>query len=260
MDWAIRFNLRRQSTALNSLIVLLLLFCSACDKDHSFDCFRSTGAVTTETRTVGDFYEICLEDNVNLYITQDTTLSQNYLYVEAGENLIAGIETEVSEGILYLRNANRCNWVRSYKVPVNVYLFCRSLFVFDYRGAGDIKAMNTVVADTLEFNFWGASGCVTMDVRCKKVKVHQHTGCGDAELTGVCQEAYYYTRNAGQIRCSGLHTPLAMIDSKNTNDSFIFADDHLIAGVRYTGNVWYAGHPHLIDSVTTERGRLLPLD
>lgn len=209
---------------------------------------------------VSDFYQICLSDNVNLFITQDTTLTENFVRVEAGEHLLAGIETTVREGVLYLGNKNRCNWVRSYKVPVNVYLFCRSLFVFDYRGAGDILALNTIVADTLEFNFWGASGCIKMDVRCAKVKVHQHTGCGDAELTGTAGEVYYYTRNSGQIRCSGLRTSFAAIDSKNTNDSYIFSDYYLAAGVRYTGNVWYAGHPQWIDSVTTERGRLLPLD
>lgn len=239
------------------LLMLSLFFFEGCKKEHCLDCFKGTGDVINEERVIEEFYKISLSDRINLYITQD---SINKVVVEGGEHLLPFVVTEVKDGILNIRDDNRCNWVRSFKEDINVYLHCKSIYLIEYTGSGEVRGLNTIHSDTIELNYWGGSGCITLDVECNMVKVHQHTGCGDAELSGKTGKAYYYNRGTGQARCRNLITSAAEIDSKCTGDSYIYTNHSLAAGVRYIGNVYYAGQPDIIYSEVTERGRLIPLE
>jgi hypothetical protein len=240
------------SILLFSLFVWVMM--SGCKKDHCLDCFKSAGEQVSEDRSCSDISEIELYDRINLYLTQDTFCS---IRVEAGEHLIKGVITEVEGSRLIIRNENRCNWVRSFDNTINVYLSIRTFRKIDYRGAGEVKSTNTITNDTVELNFWDGSGLISLDVVCKEARVHCHTGCGDGELRGNAESAYFYNRGNGQIRCSELRAKSAIIDSKCTNDCYIYASESLSARIGYIGNVYYKGNPPVIDSVITERGHLI---
>ena len=96
---------------------VLLLILTGCQQDEGV-CIKSTGKVITREQLTLPFHYIEVYDNINLILTQDTSLSS--IKVEAGENLIDGISTEIDNGRLILRNQNNCNWLRSFDVPVNV--------------------------------------------------------------------------------------------------------------------------------------------
>jgi hypothetical protein len=239
------------------LIWVCMLGFTACEKEHCLDCFKGTGEIITEERTLENFNTINLSDRMNLYIQQDTV---DKVIVEAGEKLISSVITEVDDGVLTIRDDNKCNWVRSYKKEINVYLHCSNLFMINYYGAGNVKSTNTIVSDSLALNFWDGSGVITLNVNCMMVKVALHTGPGDAEISGNTQYAAYYTRGNGQIRCSDLKSVNSDIDSKGTNDCYINCTGHLFARIGYIGNVYYSGSPTIIESEITERGQLIPLE
>jgi hypothetical protein len=248
---------RRPRLAGISIGLLVAILLTGCEKEHCFDCFKSAGKTISQERECPPFRDILLEDRINLTITH---AAQNRLTVEAGENLIDGVMTEFDGSQLHIWNANRCNWVRSFENTINITLALDSLESIDFRGAGAVTSSNTLPCDTLTLNFWDASGTVTLQVACNEARVHLHTGCGDAFLSGTTNTAYYYNRGNGAIRCSELVSVGTTVDSKCTNDCYIHAGYWLNARIGYIGNVWYAGHPALIDSVITERGRLIPLD
>ncbi len=95
-----------------------LLFIS-CDKEEAWDCIKSTGEITTETRILENFNKIVLYDNINLWMIQDSTA---YIEITAGKNLIPKISIEIENGILIIKNENKYNWLRSYKYSIDVYL------------------------------------------------------------------------------------------------------------------------------------------
>jgi hypothetical protein len=238
---------------LTAILSLLVIF-SACKKEH---CFKSAGNWISEDRLLENFGKIVLYDNINLYITQDTV---NRLSIQGGSHIIPYVLTEVKDGVLTIRDENSCNWLRSYKKKINVFLQCKTLFMIEYRGAGEVKSMNTIVSDSVELNFWDGSGCISLNLDCRMVRVHQHTGCGDAELSGRTTNASYYNRGNGQLRSRNLISDYTDIDAKCTNDSYIYAGNTLFARIGYIGNVYYAGHPTTLDTVITERGQLFRLD
>src|SRR3972149_5567093 len=93
------------------LVIGMFPLASACKKDKP-DCFKSTGDLVREQREVGDFSSMEVYNNVNVVISQDTL---NQVIIEAGENLLEEITTEINGATLVIRNNNKCNWVRSYK-------------------------------------------------------------------------------------------------------------------------------------------------
>jgi hypothetical protein len=242
---------------MNLMIFVLLCIFIGCRKDHCLDCFKSSGKIKMEERALADFGKIVLSDRINLFIRQD---SVNRVVVEAGANLLPGIVTKIENEILTIRDDNKCNWVRSYKKNINLYLYCRHLFMIDYKGAGDVKGLNTIVSDSVEFNFWDGSGIISLDLQCRMVRVHLHTGPGDIELTGTTQNALYYARGTGSIKCRNLISGYTYIDSKGTNDHYINCSNELFARISSSGNVYYTGHPGIINTEINAGGSLIPLD
>src|ERR1035438_2692627 len=94
---------------------------SGCSK--SGDCITSTGTIVQEERRVGDFDSINVQDYVNIILTQD---SVNKVVVEAGQNIISGITTNVIHDVLYINNTLKCNWLRSYSKAINVYVSAKT--------------------------------------------------------------------------------------------------------------------------------------
>jgi len=83
-----------------------------------------------------DFDSIRLEDNVNIILIQDTI---NKIRLEAGENLLPKIKSEVSNRLLVVKNENDCNWVRKLNVPINAYVHFKDLSIITNMGVASIS-------------------------------------------------------------------------------------------------------------------------
>jgi hypothetical protein len=252
------FSLRGRCKFLHgTLLLFLTISLASCKKEHCFDCFKSTGKIVTEERSLEHFSSIHVSGQIHVLIKQE---SMNKAIVEAGQNLLNGIATRVEDGVLYIENNNKCNWVRSFKKDINITLYCKELAMITYTGAGTIRSSGTIVSDVLELDYWSGSGEVILDVQCSRVLVHMHTGPADAEISGTTDYAYFYTRGNGQARCRGLVSKKVEIDWKGTNDCWVHCTEELFANIGYIGNVYYAGNPPVIQAVITERGQLIPLE
>ena len=87
------------------LFLLLTMILIACGKENSFDLFKSTGPIVREQRTVdGTFEKISLNNNINLVLTQGNLTT---IEVEAGNNLLAEIKTEIKNNTLTIKNLNK---------------------------------------------------------------------------------------------------------------------------------------------------------
>ena len=102
--------------------LLSVMIYSGCGK--SGNCLTSTGKIIQEVRSVGAFDSIDVRDNVNVILIMD---SVNKVVVESGKNIISGITTDVADHQLTIQNLNKCNWLRSYDKPLNVYISVKKL-------------------------------------------------------------------------------------------------------------------------------------
>lgn len=236
---------------------LLVLFFFSCKKENMGDCFKGSGDIISETRTITQSFNIVeVEDNVSLVLTQSSEYS---IKVVAGGNLIGLIETELLNNVLTIRNKNKCNWVRSYDRPIIVYVSLPDLLSLQYRSAGDVTATNTFHLDSVKVEIWGGAGKVTMNVDCRVAIYAIHTGTGDLEISGKNIVSYVWNSGNGFFYGKDLETAYTFITNMGTGDCFINSNVHLGATILHVGNIYYKGDPELATDLRGT-GKLIKLD
>jgi hypothetical protein len=145
-----------------SLLIFVALLVSSCQKANRLDCIKRTGSITTENRVLGSFSIIEVYDNVQVFLIQDTS---NFVLIKAGENLLSNITTNIEGQTLVIKNKNKCNFTRSYKYQIEIYIHFKKLDELIYRGTGPITSLNTLVNDTFTFNSWDGTDSVKLNIR-----------------------------------------------------------------------------------------------
>lgn len=204
------------------------------------DCLKSTGKIITEVRDIKDFDKVRVTDNINLFITQDSLFE---VKVEAGKNLIDLLETKVVAGELQIKNKNRCNFVRDYKKPMNVYVTMPVVRYISNDGYGTVRGLNIIT--TPEFDIQtSASGDIYLDINNKKVISHMF-GSGDVYLKGNSAEHHCHIVGNGFVNCSGLNTSYTWLYTRTTGNCYVNCSNFMEVIIDYTGNVYYKGAPKI---------------
>ena len=233
-------------------ITILLISFSSCKKENMFDCFKSTGEITTERRNVDGFSEVEVRDNVNVIFVQDTL---SFVEVNAGENLLPNISVEVQNGKLYIENHNTCNWVRDFTVPINIYVHVIELKTLHTFGSGKINSLNTLVTNVVEINNHN-TGDIDLKISANEIYCKQHACYGDNKISGSAQYVYIYNTGNGFCDCSNIVSSRATVISISTGPSYINSCDELGTEIKSSGNVFYRGNP-VIHSTVTGTGMLI---
>jgi len=202
------------------------------------------------------FSSIYLGENVNLFLSCDSSFS---VRVEAGKNLLPLIKTHVENGSLFINNNNKCNWVRSYKPQVNVYVSMPKLLFLEYSGCGDITMENTFAGDSMYFNSKNGSGNVRLNLNTNKLYLIINTGPLDVSVKGSANELQLYYIGTGMIHCEDFTTKYTYVVNKSTGNCYINVQDLLIYHLEWTGNIYYTGNPANVQGETTGTGKIIPL-
>jgi hypothetical protein len=235
---------------------LLLLLASAtgisCKKENMCDCIKRTGDIVKESRELDPFSRIYVTDNVNVFITQD---SVHKVLVEAGDNLIDLVKTEVVNGEIRIGNKNRCNWTRSYKPQINVYLHMPEVRYVLSEGVGTVKSTNVITTPDIDYET-RSLGDIHLTVDNNSVIGHMH-GAGDIYLSGHTRHHACNIVGNGFIRAAELNTGYTWISSNTSGNSYVKVNDLLQVLVEGSGDIIYSGEPDHIDKVITGTGKLI---
>jgi len=199
--------------------------------------------IVSENRTTNSIVTaIRLENNINLIITQDSVYD---LTVEGGENLLPYIKTDVTDdGTLNIKNKNKCNFLRSYKKDINVYLKIPDLKYIYFAGKGDITSTNT-----LQFK--------DLTLETNNLTILQHTGPSDFTISGSSKNTYFYSGGNGWFFCNNLISDDAHVNSNGSGDIALNVKNNLLVELTHIGNVIYSGNPSVSVSVHTGSGKII---
>lgn len=234
------------------LFAIVFLMISSCEKDHMCDCFKSTGEVTKELRSVSAYTGLNVSDNVDVFINQGTDFS---ITVEAGENIIDGIITLIENNTLYIKNENKCNWVRSYNNPLSVYLTVPALSLIFHQGSGDIYSDQKLFLDSLQVELW-SSGNATLNLEAGFIKTLQHVSVGDIRLTGFAKKLYIYNNGNAFSYCADFKAKEVQVDQQSTGECYVTADSIFHYDISGIGNVYLYGNP-IVTGTSTGKGQLI---
>jgi hypothetical protein len=218
------------------------------------DCFKSAGDFITEDRDVLPFEKINLNNNVDLIIDPNPV---TYIKVSAGDNLIDGVITEIEGNTLYIRNENRCNWMRSFDNKLRVTVGVNNLTSIDYYGSGDISCIDTIRSPEFEFNNWNGSGSIDFILNSSTAHLNNHIGRCDIHAHGIVGVCYIYVNDVATLDASNLTTYYNYITNKSTGDCRINVKQELGAEIKYSGNIYYTGNPLSVIQTISGDGKLI---
>jgi len=227
-------------------------FFSGCEKENSCDCLKSTGPVVTEKRSLESFHRLEVTKNVIVTLHQDTV---EYVEVEAGSHLIDLVKTEVSNGVLRITNDNKCNWVRSYDIEINVHVHLKDLDYIDHSGSREIRCADTLQLDYLDI-YENNSADIHLLLNADQVYARQMVGGGDIYLSGNSHFCYTFGGSFGYIYAQDFVSDAVNVHHNGTGEVHVNAISTLRVFIEGKGDVYYKGSP-VIDSDITGTGNLI---
>ena len=230
---------------------------------------RGSGRVVAEEREVGGFTGVKLSTIGTLYIEVGNTES---LRIEAEDNILECLETDVEGDMLRIRNRPNTN-LRPTK-PVEYYLTVRVLDEISLSSSGDAIAgdletdrftvsisssggfeMEKLSARQVEVDI-SSSGDVGLDWLAADLIDVSISSSGNLRIAGGEVESQRIRiSSSGDYRAENLASREARVRLSSSGNARIMVSDDLDAGLSSSGSVYYSGSPTVRKRVSSS-GRL----
>lgn len=230
------------------LLIAVLVTFSTCKKENLCDCFKGTGSETTVERTVeGDFKELYIEDKLDVHLIQGTEYS---IKITGGKHVVKLVKTELKNGVLYVRDDNKCGFTRSYKKKITVYITLPALYRLTNDGVGDVVMDNQFVCDTLYYSMPN-SGNLYLDLNANVVFGGMH-GNGDVHMKGTIHNNSVFAGGQGYYYGFDAISENVILTLNTSGRMEVHPNSYLKIDMyqRSTGDIYYKGNPPLIEKAT----------
>ncbi len=234
---------------------LLFLISYSCKRENAFDCFKTKGDYSEETRQFESFNSVAVNDQIYVTIYKGNKYKVN---IKAGKNLISNISTKVIDGVLTIENNNVCNFVRGYKHQINIDITTPVLKLINNLGVGNIVIDPLFEQDTLVARI-ESSGDIHINGKYNQIRTSTH-GNGNMYLNGSANTFYVYTNGINFVYAENLIIKdYAFIQSIALGDCFVNASqlNMLDYSLESTGNLFYSGQPKIIKAGGNGKGKAI---
>jgi hypothetical protein len=225
------------------LIAAILAGCGVGPFGVASSVVTGSGNVRTEDRQVSNFTALNLTGVGDVTITQGDSESFS---IEAEDNLIPLIETEVRGGVLLIGLRNSTAIVPRKNITMKVGL--KKLDNLTLSGAGNIHSAG-ITSDRLSLTLTGAGG-----LQIDKLSASQLTlvlsGTGGAKLAGEVSNQTATLSGVGNYSASELKSSAAKVAISGAGDATVWATDKLDATISGVGSVKYYGSPSLTKQIS----------
>ncbi|MCS6795361.1 MAG: DUF2807 domain-containing protein [Raineya sp.] len=211
------------------LILLLPLGLITCQPK---DCLKRTGHIRKIYREVPFFDKLYTYDNISIVLQESDSV-----FVEAGENLLEKIILEVKpDSSLHIRNKNTCNFMRSYDIPVRVYIGVKRLGFIKWQSFGNLESKGKIQFSHLQIDFTETNPQVNLEVQSLGVYMFSNAGAS-IRLQGESEFFSFYHLGYGKVDASELQTKNANLINEGQNHIYVRVRDTLRAEIRNSGNI-----------------------
>jgi carbon monoxide dehydrogenase subunit G len=208
--------------------------------------------VVEEMREVSDFAGVSLSGGGRLSIELG---ERETLRIEADDNLLAYIETEVRDGRLELGVREGVN-LRPTQ-PVRFYVTVKELNAIAVSGSGKVRAPD-LEEEHFSVSISGSGEVRTGDLNASSLRVAV-SGSGELELAGgEVNEQDISISGSGRVEASDLRCGSAKVAVSGSGGATVWATEGLDVRISGSGSVGYYGDPHTMFS-TSGSGKISSL-
>ena len=212
----------------------------------SVSVVRGSGQVTTESRPVNGFSALVLSGFGDVTIKQGNSES---LTIEAEDNILPEISSEVRNGVLYLgfKKGTTQDTVIPTK-PIRFALGVKDLTSIETSGAGNITAdiLNT---SSLRVSLNGFGGVKINSASAGSISTTVN-GAGSLDLVGQIPQQTVTLNGLGSYRAGDLKSQKAKITVAGAGSATVWVSESLDATITGAGSIQYYGTPSVTKNVT----------
>ncbi len=218
-------------------IFILVMSASGCTGTGS-------GNVIKEPRNVSGFKEISLSGDMNLFIKQGSTES---LVIEAEDNVVSNIKTEVSDDVLTINYGGFFASPIPTK-PVNIYITVKDLNAVDISGNGKAEATN-INTNNLNIAINGAGNANLNNITADKLEI-SISGSGNVKASGKVVDQNINISGSGEYLAETLESNSAGVVINGSGEATVYAIEQLDIEIKGSGKVSYMGNPTVKQNIS----------
>ncbi|MCJ8163744.1 DUF2807 domain-containing protein [Pontibacter sp. E15-1] len=197
---------------------------------------RGNGNIQAQDRKVSGFKGIEVSGGFTVEITQG---NQERLRIEAEENLLQNIKTEVRNGVLHIYNDKGISTNKGMKA----YITIRELNSIHLSGGVKVIGMSAFKMNDLELDLSGASK-VTMELHAKELKADM-SGASKVEFTGDADKVDMNLSGASKAELAALEARHVRVDASGASKVKVYAKELLDIDASGASAVFYKGKPRI---------------
>jgi len=219
---------------LTFLLAAIFIFQSGCT--YAFKGIRGDGKVVKQEREISSFDGIDVGGAFEVFLTQGET---EKLVIEADENLLDIIDTEVRGGTLNIRTTED---IRE-STKLNIYITFKDLEEIDVSGACDMIGENKFKLGDIELDCSGAS---ELELKFSASHVEMDcSGASNAELFGSAQSVNLDLSGASKLDAIDLEVAVYDAEVSGASHGKIFVTEELSVEVSGAAHLKYKGEPRI---------------
>lgn len=222
--------------------ILLGLVMSACGFSVDVDFDQGSGVVITETRQVSNFDRVSLNGIGDLTLVQGDSES---LQIEAEDNVIKNITTEVRNGTLYIGFERKTILPTK---PVKFYLTMRDIHDLETKGVSNVKA-ESVQTDRLHIGISGTGNIEIEDLSASSLEI-SISGAGNFSSSGKVDQQEINLSGAGNFNGEDLQSKTAKVTITGLGKVTLWVTENLDVTISGTGGVDYYGEPQVSQQIS----------
>jgi hypothetical protein len=212
-----REKLAMKKLTLASLLVLIIALAFASCRFGGRGV-QGSGVFKTEKRDLASFKAIETEGAYEVAVACQKPQS---FELEGDDNILPLIQTEVRDGVLYVRSANGYNSRKLVSLRITV----PDLERLSGTGAGDVRVS---------------------ELKNDKFEIHA-TGATAVSAAGETRALEINTTGAGMVDTHNLHAAKANVTSAGAASVDVYASEQLDVNVAGAGEVTYSGDPKVVN-------------
>ena len=201
-----------------------------------FAAFTASAVIDKKNRNVSGFSGIKVSSGIDLYIKMGDT---EKCVVEASDDIIDRIITEVEDGILKIYFDGKFTW--NWRTERKVYVTVKELALLNCSAGSDVESENTIESDELSVKASSGSD-VKLSIKTDKFTLDTSSG-SDARISGTTKVFYAESSSGSDIRASELKSQICKVSVSSGSDASVNVSEELYARASSGGDVKYYGNP-----------------
>jgi len=205
-----------------------------------------SGIVKSESRKVADFDAIRVDYPAEIIVRQGRSES---LKIEAEDNLLPQLSTDVRNGTLVLENSEQ-NWRDrvnpSEPVIITITVVNLNEVQFPTAGKMQIEGLET---DSLTVSVSGAGDMTLTELSAGDLNFNL-SGAGNINVDGKSENLRLSISGLGNFNGGDLQTQDAHVQISGAGSATVWADDTLDANISGAGSIEYYGDPNVNEHIS----------